>query len=363
MTRQPSSDVSLKEVVLKFKAYISEIFRRWKLLCFLGFGLAILLLVLNLNIKPIYNAELSYMLNEDERGGVGGIAAMLGQFGLPGATESNFDKIVELSKTRKITQKALFRKSTIEDKEDFLANHLIASLENLELWNKKGLLSFLAKDDGLNLDKFRFSHDDAEQFSILENKALKAIHKAMVGKEKEGGLFNSEFSDLTGIMIFSMKSTEPDLSIDIVNSMYENLSSFYVEKAIEKQTYDYSIIKSKYDSISTELKSVQFKLARHLDSSMGVFREQDKLKEKKLKQDEMRLQLMYGEAEKQKQISELTLGNETPYIQPIDKPIKPLKPVNKSKFYYFLLGGLLGGLLGLAIIIFSKMYRDIMSEE
>jgi len=94
-----------------------------------------------------------------------------------------------------------------------------------------------------------------------------------------------------------------------------------------------------------------------------MFRQQDLLQEKKLKQDEVRLQLMLGEAEKQKQISELTLGNKTPYIHDIDKPIKPLKPINKSKFYYLLLGGFLGGVLALLIIVFSKMYRDIMSAE
>jgi len=362
MTRQPSSDITLKEIVLKLQEYISEIFRRWKLLCLFGFGLAIVMLILNRDIKPIYNAELSYMLNEDERGGVGGLAAMLGQFGLPSTTESNFDKIVELSKTRKITQMALFRKSTISEKDDFLANHLIASLESIKQWNKKGLFGFLAKDDGLDLDNFRFSHDDVNQFSILENKALKSIHKAMVGKERVGGLFNSEFSEITGIMTLSMKSTEPDLSIDIVNSMYENLDDFYVEKAIEKQQYDYSIIKSKYDSIGTALKKTQSQIARVQDSSIGMFRNQDLLTEKKLKQDEMRLQLMFVEAEKQKQISELTLGNKTPYVQDIDKPIKPLKPINKSMFYFFLLGGFLGGILAIAIIVVSKLYRDLMSE-
>jgi len=227
MTRQPSSDISLRDVVLTIKEYISEIFRRWKLLCILGFGLGILLFILKLDIKPIYNADLSYMLNEDERGAVGGIAAMLGQFGLPSSTDSNFDKIIELSKTRRITQKALFRKSTIEGKEDYLANHLIESLVCLKKWNNKGLLGFMAKDDGLDLDNFKFSHDSISQFSILENKALKTIHRAMVGKEKQSGLFNSAYSEITGIMEFSMQSTDPDLSIDIVNSMYENKIRFY----------------------------------------------------------------------------------------------------------------------------------------
>lgn len=360
MGHSPKNDLSLKELILILKSYISEIFKSWKLLCLLGFGSAILLFLLNMNIQPIYRADLSYMLNEDERGGLGGMAALLGQFGLQGGSESNFDKILELSKTRRISQKALFKKAKLDGENDYLANHFIESLEDIEIWNKKGILGFLKGPDSLDLESFRFTHDSISNFSLLENKALKALHVIMVGKEKQGNYFKSSFSEITGIMEFSMESPEPSLSIEIVNSMFENLSDFYVEKAIEKQKYDFDIINEKYDSINTALSNTQYQLARVKDSSQGFFREQDLLMEKKLRQDEVRLQLMLGEAEKQKQFAELTLENETPYIQAIDKPILPLKPVNKSSFYYFLLGGLLGGILALSIIFCRKLYRDIM---
>ena len=362
MTSHASSDMTLKEVVLKIQSYIKAVTNRWLMICLFGFGFAFVLLLLNFNVKPEYRAELTYMLNDDESGGLSGIAAMLGQFGLGGVggSESNLDKIIELSRTRRITQNALFVKEKLHNKEDYLANHLINSLENNGLWAKKGILSFLSSEDSLSLKGFRFSQDSIEAFSLHENKALKALHKVMVGKEMNGNRFQSTFNEITGIMEFSMTTPDPQLSIIIVNSMYNNLSAYYVDKTTEKQQADYSVIKSKYDSIVSELNSVQYRLAKTNDANQGLIMDLDRLPTKKLSEDERRLQLMLGEAEKQKQLTELTLGSSTPYIQEIDKPILPLKPINKSRFFYFLLGGLLGGIIAIVIILSQKVYNDIM---
>jgi uncharacterized protein involved in exopolysaccharide biosynthesis len=363
MTSHASSDMSLKELILKIQSYIKAITRRWLLICILGFGFAFLLLVFNFNITPEYKADLTYMLNEDESGGLSGIAAMIGQFGLGGGgAESNLDKIIELSRTRRITQTALFEKKKLHNKEDYLANHLISTLENTGHWNKTGILSFLSSEDSLSLSGFRFKQDSIEDFSLHENKALKAVHRAMVGKEMKGNRFQSTFNEITGIMEFSMTTPDPELSILIVNSMFENLSSYYVDKTTEKQQADYRIIKLKYDSIVSELNSVQYRLAKNKDSNQGLFMDADLLPTKKLSEDERRLQLMLGEAEKQKQLTELTLGNSTPYIQIIDKPILPLRPANKSRIFYFLLGGFLGGILAIMIILIQKVYNDIMLD-
>ena len=363
MTRESSSDISLKELILKIQDYIRAILRRWKLMCLLGFGTAFLFLIAKWNVKSEYKAELTFMLNEDEQGGLGGLASMLGQFGLAGASaESNFDKIIELSRTRRIAQEALFNTKTLNGETDFLANHYIDDLTQFKRWNKKGVLSFLSSDDELNLKDFRFSGDSVTNFSLLENKALKVLHKALVGKEKLGNDFVSEYNELSGIMSFSMQSGDPNLSIEMVNSIFDNLSSYYTEKAVEKQQANFAVIKSKYDSISAELIAVQTKLALVKDSSLGMFREQDRLAENKLREDELRLQSILVEAEKNRQIAELSLYNNSKYIQLIDKPIPPLKPVNKGRLYFFLLGGFLGGLIGLSYIVIKKMYQDIMSN-
>jgi len=356
-----NQDIALRDLFLKIQEHIRNLLGSWKLISLCGFLLAFLLLALNFSKPRLYKADLNFMVNEEEESALGGISAILGQFGLGGAgTESNLDKIIELSRARTITKDALFSKSTIDNKEDFLANHLIGKLEKSDDWEDGKLLGFLSQDS-LDLENFRFAHADFEKFSILENKALKRMHQLMVGKEMKGGFFQSNYSELSGIMSFSMTSPDPMLSIETVNNLFAKLSEYYLNKKTVKQEKDFLLIKSKYDSIQSELDSKMYKIAKFEDENKGLIRKQDAFLLKKMKADEFKLGEMLGEAEKQYQIAQLTMERQSEYVQVIDRPLLPLKPVNKGKLYYFLLGGLLGGLLSSAYVVFRKMYSDIMS--
>lgn len=363
MAQVHESEISLKELILKVSDYVRSLLKSWKFITLMGFLCAFIFLALNYNTKALYKADLTFMLNENEGGSMGGLTAMLGQFGLSGgSSESNLDKILQLSKARTISQEALFEQTVIEGETDFIANHFIQSLDYLGNWRSGKLSNLLGGDKELSLDDFKFTHDSIADFTLKENKALKKIHAQLVGVNGGPGLFRSDYSELTGIMTFSMTSSQAALSIDMVNLMYEKLSNYYIEKAVEKQNYDYRVIKSKYDSIAYSLNEVQNQLAYFQDKNKSLFRRQDQLVEDKLRIEEQKLFTLYAEAEKQKQIAELSLNSKTPYIQAIDKPIEPLRPVNKGRIYYFLLGGFIGGLLSCAYIIVKKMFGEIMAS-
>lgn len=326
--------------------------------------MAILMFLVNMKKTPVYKADLSFMINEDEGGALGGLASMLGQFGLGmGGNESNLDKIMELSKTRVIAQQALFQKEEIKGVTDYLANHHIQSLKDNNKWDKQGFFDFVSSDDGLDLSDFKFTNDVFDTYTIKENKALKKLYKKMVGKELKGGAFESSFSELSGIMHFSLTSNDADLSIATVNAYFDQLSSFYSEKTTQKQEADYRLIKSKYDSINTRMNSVQYTLAKFEDQNQGLISKRDLLKKKQLQGEEMKLAAMIGEIEKQYQLAQLSLENKMDFIQVIDKPIPPLKPANRGKVFIFLLGGFLGGVLSIIYLVLRKIFKDIMASE
>ena len=105
-----------------------------------------------------------------------------------------------------------------------------------------------------------------------------------------------------------------------------------------------------------------YAIAQFEDENQGLIRKKDAYRLKKMKADEYKLGLMLGEVEKQYQIAQLSKETKSEYIQVIDRPLAPLKPVNKGKIYYFLLGGLLGGLIGVLYTFLRKVYHDVMQD-
>ena len=355
-----NEDISLKSLFLQFRDHWYNLWRSWKFITLCGFGMALLFLALNFSKPRMYTADLTFMLNDDDGGAMGGMTAVLGQFGLGGSGESNLDKVIELSRARTIIQSALFQKRTLNGELDYLANHLIQSLKREKKWKRRSLPG-LSGGDELDLTDFRFTRDTDHHFELLENKALKKLYTYMVGKQRNGAALYSEYSELSGIMKLTVTTADPMLSIELVNNIYDELSLFYLNNTGEKQRYDYNIIKTKYDSIQTRLNSVIYSIAKFEDENIGLIRKQDELQKKRLKGEELKLSSMLAEAEKQLQITKMALESNTPFIQAIDKPLPPLRPSSRGLLFYFLLGGFIGGLLSILWVVGRKAFRDVMT--
>ena len=107
--------ITVKEVILQIQEYYREVIKHW--LIVLAFVIPLVFFMFyRAYIMPLtYKAELTFMVDEDEGGGgIGGIGGILGNFGLStGASDYNLNKILFLSRTRKIIQESLFDLSLI----------------------------------------------------------------------------------------------------------------------------------------------------------------------------------------------------------------------------------------------------------
>jgi len=300
-------------------------------------------------------AKLNFMVNEDEAGGVGGAMAILSQFGLGGGGSSgkyNLDKIIDLSKSRRIIQESVFEKSIINDKEDYIANHMI-DLYNLqeEEW-----------DESDELRNFKFTHNDFANFTRAENTALKAIRGLIIGGGKTRGLYSTEISEKTGIMSLWAFTCSETLSIDWLNSLFKNMSQYYIDKSTEKQQATFDVVKLKVDSLEKALDAANLNLARYQDSNRNVFSKVIGVKQDRMERQLRTLGIIYAEAVKNKEIAEFSLNNKTPFIQVIDEPIAPLYNINQPPIMAVIFGIILGGLLGVSFVVVRRMYRDVMAD-
>ena len=357
-----NDEISLKEAIITSKDYFSEIIRCIPIIILITIPILAYQVYSAMTDDLLYEAPLSFMLDDEGSGGGAALSGLLGSIGLPvgGGGEDNLDKILELSKSRKISSSTVFTNVKIDGKEDILANHVINMLEENGDWNKRGLL---APEQKYNIDGLRFSHDTLANFNLIENNGLKHLHEHLVGNSKKEirPLIATSYNEQTGIISIVSNTHNPEISVALSKILFDKLSEYYVEKSIEKQDLTYKILKEKTDSIYTELQAKNSSLASFKDGSQGMFARTDQLTETRLMIDIQKLGAMYGEATKNLEVADFALNNKTPFFQPIDEPVLPIMPHKASLLKSIIIGLVLGGFLGAAFVVTRKMFRDALS--
>lgn len=342
-----SDYVSIKELIAGIKPYIQEIrtFRRFVIFCLI-ISLAIGIYNRWLT-KKIYEAEVSFMINEEQN--ASSISSALGQFtGLLGVgADINLQKILELSKSRNIAEKVFEGKCTIDEREDFLANHMIHELEKNGKWGNHPF--YLPAHP---LKGFLFKDFNPQKFNTLENMALKALHNAYMD------ILTTQVSEKTSIMKLAIQFTHEQLAYELATNLYHEMSNFYIDKMVEKQKETFDDLRHKTDSLRALLEGKVYKLAGIKDSYRSTWLFQEDVPKTILGQEISMLQVVYGETLKNREMASFALDVKTPFIQAIDMPIIPLKVIQQHWAKAILLALIYGFLIGAGYLLIRKFWRD-----
>lgn len=343
--------LNLRQVVLFIKKYYIEALRNWKAILFCIILSISYFLYQAIKTPITYSASLSFMLNENEGGiGLGGAAAILGSI-IGDEASYSLDKILELSKSNRIINESLLSVGVVNGKVDFFANHII------EIYNLKD--TDWKNDTTLNKG-FRFSHNELEKFNRREAAALKSITVKLVSGYKEPPLFLTSYSKQSQIMRLILRTTNEELSINLLKQIYDNLGTFYINKSIEKQKFTYEVIIDKADSLKSLLNGKEYAKAKFNDSNRGLITEATKVPSYRLNRDVNILNIMYSEAIRNAEVADFAIKSKVPFIQAIDIPYAPIKPEKKSKTMALLLGVLTGFLLGFFYSIIKTVLKEAL---
>ncbi|MGE5355514.1 MAG: hypothetical protein ACM3PT_04680 [Deltaproteobacteria bacterium] len=355
-------EITLKELIMKINEFIHELKKNWKIILLISAIFLSFMIFKSIQADSKYKATLTFMINQTEGGAMAGLGGLLGQFGIGEKNELNKNKIMILNKSRKIVEKAIFEKVTINGKEDFLANHIIINLDTLGKWtNVPFYLKPFAKENPLKA--YRFTDGDTGKFTELDNSALKAVYNIIAGNPDHGGsgIMTNGFDKESGIMHISTVTNNPELSIAITNKVFDNLSMFYIEKTIEKQKNTYDVIKAKTDSIFALLQGKEAGAATIEDRNVGAWGSTTKLPVRRHTRDIQKLTLMYSESLKNLEIADFAVKNQMPFVQPIDRPIMPIKGEKTSLLKSVIIGLVLGFFIGAIFIFVRKIIIEAMT--
>jgi uncharacterized protein involved in exopolysaccharide biosynthesis len=352
--RDQEDDLTLRDLILAARSYRREAFRHWWvfLLAFLLIGGFLLYRALSTPVT--YQAKLTFMVNEDEGGGLGGVSSVLGSLGLGRgrAGRYNLDKIVELARSRRIIQEVLlapYQDSTIANS---IGNAFIAEYKFDEQW---------AKTDP-EMEGFRFTRDSVPAFDLRERKTLLALHGLLIGGEKKDGLVSATYDDQSGILTLTSTTTNEELSVVTARTLFEKLGKFYIDQAIERQQKTYEVVRAKVDSIAAELSKADVGLAIYADASNNLFSRVDQVKGVRLQRDIAKLSAMQAEAVKNMEYAEFMVKNARPVIQELDIPIAPLQPLQPSRLKALILGAAIAFVLASLYIIGRQTWRTAMRD-
>lgn len=352
-----SDEISIRDLIFKFKFFLEELLRHWKITAFFILLALAYQMYTYVTYEPIYTARITFSVDEEEGGSASGLTGILGQFGLGSVRPSRFnlDKILALSKSRRVIEQTLFVKTKINDQTDYLANHLIKEYD---------LAGEENKDDSIPVLQ-RFTHDSLPLFGTAENEMLMGIYGLIIGppEDPKEALLNAKYNEDTNIMSLEVSTTNEALSIALTKSLFNKLSDYYIQKAVEKQLLTLTIIEAKRDSVLGVLKDTEYKLASFGDTHQGLQRKTDQISELRLRREITALSAMYAEVLKNTEVADFSLKNKTPFIQVIDSPLSPIQPTRLSLLRKLILGILIGGIIGSVFVISRRVLQDVLHEN
>lgn len=348
-------EVSIKELVLRIKDYWIELLRKWWLVLLIASVFSVIFLYRSYKTSTVYQANISFMINDDDGGG--GLASIVGSFGFDiGGKSADFnqDRIVALASSEKIVHPVLKDSAIVGGKNDLIANHIIEYYELQKFWRDNGRIE--------ELFDFKFSAPDVNPNDRVAQTALNQCYRYVVGGKELTHLTACSYDENTGIMFLKTSTVSEELSLAITNRLYDELSNFYILQQTEPQIKSLTTLKMKADSLQRLLEEKEMTLASLRDANRNVVLNKYQLREARLQREIPAYVQQYAQVLQNLESADFILRNKTPFFQVIDRPNYPLKKISVSRFSALFTGGITGAVLAILFIIGRKVFKDAMEE-
>jgi uncharacterized protein involved in exopolysaccharide biosynthesis len=344
-----NDEIQLKDILIKLSEYKTYLFNKKFTIIAVSGLFFVLGIVFAISSDSKYTAELTFVV-EDQQGSGSALGAMSGvasQFGfdIGGSLSTTFSQnnILEFLKSRGVVEAALMQNRKVNEKEDLLIEHYLHVNKIKDLWESDIDLTPVSFHGILTQNNDSVSGDI--WMSIIEDELVVELQ-----------------SDEANIINLSYTSVNDEFAKIFVEALIEQMSEMYISHQTAQTNNTLDFLSSRSDSVFMELEIAEEEFAKVKDINHRIVKASGRLKELQLMRRVEVLNTMYLEIVKNLEISKLTLLNQTPIIQIIDKPILPLQVEENSTTFLGLLGAFLGGFLSLTFFIFRKLFKDALSE-
>lgn len=345
----PNDEISLKELLEKAKEWYVYLLSQWKIILVAGIVGAALGLTYSFIKKPIYTATLSFALEDEKAGGLGGalgLASTLG-FDLGGGGGSIFSgsNLTELFKSRAMVEQTLLTPVVVKEDTISLAEMYIQNNGWREKWNEDS-----------KFKKIQFlPHTKRKYYTRVHDSILGVMYENL----SKNSLSVAQKDKKVSIITMDVSSNDELFAKYFCEALARQVGVFYVSTKSKKARMNMAVLERQTDSIRGELNGAITGVAVandetfNLNPALNVRRAPSARRQVDVQANTAIL----TELVKQTELAKVTLRRETPLIQVIDRPILPL-PIDKlGKIKAILFGGILFGFFATIYLLFKKYLK------
>jgi hypothetical protein len=349
-----SDEISLKELMLKVKEWWNYLLSKWIIILMAGIIGGVIGLTYAWFQKPIYKAELSFALQDEKSGsGLSGAMGLASQFGIDlggGSAGGEFsgDNLLILMKSRSMVEKALLTSVIINDRKQNLAEFYIDFNKLREGWKGK-------PEENIHF----LSDADRSKFTLKQDSVLGMFQKTLITNNLTVDKVDKKLS----IISLSVKSTNELFSKYFAEILAKVVSDFYVQTKTEKGVKNVAILQRQTDSVRRALNGAISGVASSMDAApnpnplLQTLHVPSQRKQVDVQANGAILTQLATNLE----IAKMSLLQETPLIQVIDRPILPLEIERLGKAKAIILGGLIACFLSTLFMLTMGILKKIMN--
>ncbi len=350
-----SDEISLKELIVKVNGLLNYLVSKWLMILTAGLICGALAVAYSLIKEDRYTAKLNFMLDDQSAtggslGAAASIAAQLG-FNLGGLSGSGGffqgDNIIEFLKSRSMIDKTLLTEVQFEDGKDLLVNRYIAYNGLRKKWEDKRHLTNIQFKDTVGI--------------YLQDSLMATFYRSIL----KHNLVVDKPDKKYNIIALEMETTDEVFSKLFVETLIKNASDFYIQTRTLKAEENLEVLTRQVDSVRRELDAAIGGVAAAIDANPNPNPGLQRLRvgSQKRTVDVQANTAILTELVKNQELAKITLRNEKPIIQVLDRPILPLEDNSIKITTAASTGFMLGFFLSCLMFVFRYIYRQIMSGD
>ncbi len=344
---QNPDEISLKEIIIKFRSARTYIISKWLTILFGGLVGGLLGLSYAYVKKPVYTATSTFVLEDSKGSSLGqyaGLASLaginVGSSGAGGVFQG--DNILELYKSRNMIKQALMSPVSVNGHTILLINFYINFNHLQEKWQKNKQTAHVTFNENAKV----FTR---EQDSIITD-IVKTINDKILNVTKPDKKLNIIQVDVvTKNEVFSKAFND---------QLVQTVNNFYAQTKTKKSYQNVLALQKQADSVRRVLNGSISGVASAIDAAPNANPSLLTLRvpSQKKQIDVQANTAIYSEIVKNLEISKLSLLQDAPLVQMIDQPVLPLKVNKNSKFVSVIIGFTITLLLTMFFQILKKLY-------